>query len=79
MNTLFTGKVVSTKMDKTVVIEIERKYRHPLYRKVLTSHRKFKAHCELENINEGDVVTFQKVRPISKEKHFMVVEKITKA
>lgn len=79
MNTLLTGTVVSTKMDKTVVIEIERKFRHPLYKKVMKSHKKFKAHCELENVQEGDVVTFQKVRPISKEKHFMVVEKITKA
>lgn len=76
MNKTLIGTVVSTKMQKTVVIDVEKKFRHPLYRKVVTENKKFKAHCEIEGIQEGDVVLIQKVRPISKQKHFMVKEKL---
>ena len=75
MNIILIGTVVSTKMDKTVV-DVERKFRHPLYRKVIKTNKKFKAHCEIEGIQEGDMVSIQKVRPISKEKHFIVIEKV---
>lgn len=78
MSIQLTGIVVSTKMQDTVVVNIERKYRHPLYRKVIKSHKKIKAHCEIEGVQEGDMVSIQKVRPISKEKHFTVIEKISK-
>lgn len=70
-----TGIVVSTKMQKTVVVSVERKLRHPVYQKVITRHQKMKAHNELEGIQEGDIVTIAESRPISKEKHFIVIRK----
>lgn len=70
-----TGTVVSTKMQKTVVVSVERKLRHPVYKKVITRHQKMKAHNEIEGIQEGDVVTIAETRPISKEKHFIVIKK----
>ena len=76
MNIILIGTVVSTKMDKTVVVDVESKFRDTLYRKVIKTNKKFKAHCEIEGIQEGDMVSIQKVRPISKEKHFIVIEKV---
>ncbi len=69
------GTVVSTKMDKTVVVKVDRKFRHPIYRKVMSVTKKIKAHNEVEGIQEGDVVRIRETRPISKEKSFVVVEK----
>lgn len=74
MKKQFTGEVVSTKMQKTIVIRVESKFRHPFYGKVLRTHRKFKAHNEIEGIKVGDVVTIEETRPISKEKNFIVVK-----
>jgi small subunit ribosomal protein S17 len=71
-----TGTVISTKMQKTVVITVERKLRHRVYKKVITRHQKMKAHNEMEGINEGDVVVISETRPISKEKHFVVIKKL---
>ncbi len=78
MSKQIIGTVTSTKMNKTIVVRVESKFRHPLYRKVLTMHKKFKAHNELEGIAEGDVVLIEETKPISKEKSFIVVKK-TKA
>jgi small subunit ribosomal protein S17 len=69
------GTVVSTKMTKTVVVKVDRKFRHPMYRKVMSTSKKIKAHNEIENIKEGDVVRIRETRPLSKEKSFIVVEK----
>lgn len=69
-----TGTVVSNKMQKTIVVLIERKFRHPVYHKVITRSKKLKAHCEGKMPNEGDVVTIAETRPISKDKKFIVVE-----
>lgn len=70
-----TGKVVSNTMQKTVVISVERKLRHPLYRKVITKHKKYKAHYEAEQkFSIGDTISIRETRPISKNKHFIVVE-----
>ncbi len=71
-----TGFVTSNKMMKTVVVEITRTYRHPLYRKVVHSSKRVKAHDEL-NCNIGDEVRIVESRPISKQKRW-VVEEITK-
>jgi small subunit ribosomal protein S17 len=71
-----TGVVTSNKMDKTVVVEITRKYRHPLYQKVVVSHKRVKAHDELD-CNIGDEVRMVESRPLSKTKRW-VVEEITK-
>lgn len=76
MKKTLIGTIVSTKMNKTVVVQVERRIRHPMYQKVITRHKKYKAHNEKLKLNEGDVVRIQESRPISKEKHFVVVEKI---
>ena len=76
MAKILQGKVVSTKMAKTVVVEVERAFTHPLYKKTIRSHKKYKAHLEDEmNIVEGDVVNIQETRPISKDKKFKVIGK----
>lgn len=71
-----TGVVTSNKMTKTVVVEISRTYRHPLYKKVVHSSKRVKAHDEL-NCQIGDEVQIVASRPISREKHW-VVENIVK-
>jgi len=71
-----TGVVTSNKMTKTVVVEISRKYRHPLYKKVVHSSKRVKAHDELE-CQIGDQVKLVSSKPISREKHW-VVESIIK-
>lgn len=73
-----TGVVTSDKMQKTVTVEITRRYRHPLYQKVVTSHRRVKAHDELE-CRIGDEVTIVESRPISKTKRWVVQEIIRRA
>lgn len=73
MAKIFTGTVVSTKMDKTIVVLIERKLRHPQYQKVIIKHKKYKVHCEDNDVKEGDVVTIQETKPISKSKFFKVI------
>lgn len=67
------GKVVSKKMQKTAVVEVRRTLKHPLYKKIMTRTKKFKAHDEIET-KVGDMVRIQETAPISKEKHFKVVE-----
>ncbi len=76
MKKLLTGVVVSTKMAKTVTVEVERKLRHGLYQKVIVRHKKYKAHNEDMELKEGDKVEIESVRPISKNKHFRVVKKL---
>jgi len=71
-----TGVVTSNKMMKTVVVEISRTYRHPLYKKVVHSSKRVKAHDEL-NCQVGDQVKLVASKPISREKHW-VVESIIK-
>jgi len=71
-----TGVVTSNKMTKTVVVEISRTYRHPLYKKVVHSSKRVKAHDEL-NCQIGDQVKLVASKPISREKHW-VVESIIK-
>ncbi|MFW6282947.1 MAG: 30S ribosomal protein S17 [Minisyncoccales bacterium] len=70
------GKVVSDKMDKTVVVEVERSKQHPKYKKRYQVHRKYKAHDEKNEIKEGDQVVIEEIKPISKDKKWKVVEKI---
>lgn len=71
-----TGVVTGTKMNKTVIVEKTRKYRHPLYQKVVTSHKSLKAHDELD-CQVGDLVKLVESAPISKTKRW-VVEEIVK-
>jgi len=74
----WVGRVVSNKMDKTVVVAVERSVMHPLYRKVLRRLTKFKAHDEQNACNLGDRVRMIETRPISKDKHWRVVEVLQK-
>ncbi|MBE6788851.1 MAG: 30S ribosomal protein S17 [Ruminococcaceae bacterium] len=73
------GKVVSDKMDKTVVVAIEDNVRHPLYKKIVKRTVKFKAHDENNACGIGDKVQIMETRPLSKDKRWRVVEIIEKA
>ena len=68
-----TGTVVSDKMEKTVVVEVERTFHHPRYKKRIERHKKYKAHDEL-GVGIGDRVVIEECPPISKDKHFKVIE-----
>lgn len=67
-----TGIVVSDKMDKTIVVRVERQYKHPLYKKIVRRHKKFKAHDESNDCNIGDTVLIQESRPLSREKRWVL-------
>ena len=67
------GIVVSNKMDKTVVVEVNRTYRHPQYEKVITRAKKYYAHNDLKPLNIGDEVEIVETRPLSKLKRWRVV------
>jgi len=67
------GKVVSNKMDKTVVVLVERRTKHPLYGKIVMRSNKYKAHDEANQYNEGDIVEIAEGRPISRSKSWSVV------
>lgn len=67
-----TGIVVSDKMDKTIVVRVERQYKHPLYKKIVRTHKKFKAHDENNDCNTGDIVLIQESRPLSREKKWVL-------
>ena len=73
------GKVVSDKMDKTVVVAIEDRVAHPLYKKIVGRTYKLKAHDELNSCNIGDTVKVMETRPLSKDKRWRLVEIIEKA
>ena len=74
-----TGKVVSNKMDKTIVVAIENHVKHPLYGKVVKETYKLKAHDEKNECGIGDRVLVMETRPMSKDKRWRVVEIIEKA
>jgi len=73
-----TGRVVSNKMDKTVIVAVDRLVRHRLYKKIMRRTNKFVAHDELK-CNEGDIVRILETRPISKTKRWRVVEILSRA
>ena len=74
-----TGKVVSDKMDKTVVVAIEDNVKHPLYKKIIKNTIRLKAHDEDNSCGIGDRVLIMETRPLSKDKRWRVVEIIEKA
>ena len=73
------GEVVSDKMDKTIVVAIKTKVRHPLYGKMVNRTRKFKAHDENNECGIGDTVKIMETRPLSKDKRWRLVEIVEKA
>lgn len=73
------GVVVSDKMDKTIVVEIRTRVKHPLYGKIMNRTSKIKAHDEENQCGIGDTVKIMETRPLSKDKHWRLVEIIEKA
>ena len=71
-----TGTVISNKMQKTVVVEVENVKQHPRYKRRYKVHKKYKAHDEKGEYKVGDKVTIEESRPISKEKRWQVIKRI---
>lgn len=74
-----TGKVVSDKMDKTIVVAVEDHVKHPLYKKIVKKTYKLKAHDEKNECSVGDTVKVMETRPLSKDKRWRLVEIMEKA
>ena len=72
------GEVVSDKMEKTIVVRVERRFRHPRFKKVLTAYSKFYAHDEKNEAKIGDRVRIQETRPLSKTKSWRLVEVVAR-
>jgi small subunit ribosomal protein S17 len=73
------GRVVSDKMQKTVVVEVERAFRHPRYEKVVRARKKYYAHDEENSCREGDLVQIVESRPLSRTKRWLVEEILDRA
>jgi small subunit ribosomal protein S17 len=73
-----TGEVISDKMDKTIVVRVERRFQHPRFKKVVTSFKKFYAHDEKNEAKVGDVVLITETRPLSKTKSWRLVQVLEK-
>jgi len=73
-----TGIVVSDKMDKTIVVKVERQFIHPLYKKTVRKHKRFKAHDQNNDAHVGDTVRINEHRPISKDKKWILAGIIEK-
>jgi len=76
---LRVGKVVSDKMEKTVVVVIERLVKHPVYKRYVRRRSRFKVHDEKNECKEGDTIRFMETRPLSKEKRWRFVEFVERA
>jgi len=74
-----TGRVISNKMNKTVTVLIERKVSHPLYHKYVKRSSKISAHDEQNECNEGDIVTIEQCRPLSRNKSWRLVKVLERA
>ena len=79
MKKMLQGRVVSDGADKTVTVNIERRFAHPLYEKVVTTSKKYLAHDEANECTVGDLVEITSCRPISKRKRFAVTRVVEKA
>lgn len=73
---VLTGTVVSDKGDKTVVVRVERKVKHPLYGKIIRRSKKYHAHDEANEFHEGETVRIEETAPISKLKTWKVIERV---
>lgn len=73
------GKVISSKMDKSITVAVERYMKHPIYGKFVRSTTKFVVHDETNDANEGDTVRIMETRPISKRKRWRLVEVLERA
>jgi small subunit ribosomal protein S17 len=79
MRRRLTGVVVSDKMDKTIVVRVERVLRHPVYKKVLTRGKNYSAHDEKGEAKAGDLVQIVETRPVSRTKRFALEQVLKKA
>ena len=73
------GTVVSDKMDKTIVVKVEDLKKHPVYKKYIKRSKQYKVHDEKNECNVGDIIRFVKIRPISKQKSWKLIDVIEKA
>ena len=73
-----TGTVVSDKMDKTIVVQVERRVSHPIYKKVIKILKKYKAHDENNQAHAGDIVEIMETRPLSKDKRWRLMNILKK-
>ncbi len=71
---VITGTVVSNKMDKTLVVQVERKFIHPIFKKVVKRTKKFKCHDEENQCSIGDLISMREVRPMSKTKRWNLLK-----
>lgn len=74
-----TGRVVSSKMEKTISVAVDRQVKHPIYGKFITKTKKYMAHDEKNDANVGDLVTIQETRTLSKMKNWRLVEIVERA
>jgi len=74
-----TGRVTSSKMNKTITVQVERQVQHPLYRKIIRRRTKLHAHDERNECGEGDMVMIEECRPLSKTKAWRLVKVLEKA
>ncbi len=72
------GRVVSTNLQKTVIVTVEHTFRHPLYKKSIRRMKRYACHNESLTLQSGDMVRIAEAKPMSRRKHFKVVEKISK-
>lgn len=73
------GVVVSDKMDKTITVLVSSKKKHPIYKKYVTTSKKYKAHDEKNDAKIGDIVVIQETRPLSKDKYFRLLSVVERA
>ena len=73
-----TGEVISDKMQKTIIVRVERRFRHPKFKKVVTQYKKFYAHDEKREAKVGDRVLIAETRPLSKTKSWRLVQVVEK-
>ncbi|MGJ3647048.1 30S ribosomal protein S17 [Sphingomonas sp. GlSt437] len=76
---VLTGQIVSDKNDKTVVVLVERKVKHPLYGKIIRRSKKYHAHDEANEFKSGETVRIEETAPISKNKTWRVIERVAAA
>lgn len=74
-----TGTVVSNKMQKTVVIKVERRFKDPTFKKVVSTTKKYKVHDEKNECEPGDIITASETRPLSKDKRWRLIEIVKRA
>jgi small subunit ribosomal protein S17 len=71
---IISGKVVSSRMEKTAVVQVQRRFAHPVFKKIVSKRVKYKVHDETNDLNVGDIVRIVETRPLSKDKRWRLLE-----